>query len=176
MYNVLEKRRAGDSIEGKDKEIYDQGLIGLLKDIHDRIDVAVADAYGWPHDLSDEEILQRLVDLNHERAREEAAGKIRYLRPEYQNPTGAQAEAKGDQGEMGLGAKDTTAKPAWPKSMPEQVAAVRDALNDLGKGTPEQLARTFKRGNAKRVLPLLDSMLVMGLVQKSEAGIYQPTR
>lgn len=176
MYNVLEKLRSGDTIEGKDKVIYDQGLIGLLKDIHDRIDTAVADAYGWPADLPDEDILQRLVDLNHERTSEEASGKIRYLRPDYQNPTGAAGVAKVDQGEMGLGAQDTSVKPPWPKSMPEQVAAVRDALNDLGKGTPEQLARTFKRGTAKRVLPLLDSMLVMGLVRKSESGIYQPTR
>lgn len=45
MYNVLEKLRAGEQIEGKDREIYDQGLIGILRDLHDRIDVAVADAY-----------------------------------------------------------------------------------------------------------------------------------
>jgi hypothetical protein len=30
--------------------------------------VAVVDAYGWPHDLSDEEILARLLALNAERA------------------------------------------------------------------------------------------------------------
>ncbi len=35
---------------------------------HDRLDRAVLDAYGWPHDLSDEEILGRLLALNLARA------------------------------------------------------------------------------------------------------------
>ena len=34
---------------------------------HKRLDDAVLDAYGWPHDLSDEEILERLLTLNLER-------------------------------------------------------------------------------------------------------------
>jgi len=34
-------------------------------------------------------LLTRLVALNHERAAEEKRGLIRYLRPEYQNPTAA---------------------------------------------------------------------------------------
>jgi hypothetical protein len=36
---------------------------------HRQLDQAVLDAYGWPHDLSDEEILERLLALNLERAR-----------------------------------------------------------------------------------------------------------
>ena len=36
---------------------------------HRRLDVAVLDAYGWPHDISDEEILERLLALNLERAK-----------------------------------------------------------------------------------------------------------
>jgi hypothetical protein len=48
---------------------------------------------GWPHDLSDEGILRRLVDLNRERAEEEKRGIIRWLPPEYQNPEGAQPAA-----------------------------------------------------------------------------------
>ena len=32
------------------------------------------DAYGWPSTLTDEEILERLVNLNAERAAEEAEG------------------------------------------------------------------------------------------------------
>ena len=35
---------------------------------HQRLDAAVAAAYGWPPDLSDEEILARLFALNQERA------------------------------------------------------------------------------------------------------------
>jgi hypothetical protein len=175
MYNVLEKLRAGEVIEGKDKQIYNDGLIGLLADIHDRIDWAVAEAYGWPADLSEDEILHRLVDLNHARAREEAAGTIRWLRPDYQNPTGAEAQHTG-QAELDVGVTDTADKPAWPKSMPEQVAAVRDALSDLGQATPEQLARTFKRGRATTVQPLLDSMTALGLAVQSGDGVYRPAQ
>jgi hypothetical protein len=35
---------------------------------HKKLDNAVFDAYGWPHDLSEEEILTRLLALNLERA------------------------------------------------------------------------------------------------------------
>jgi type II restriction/modification system DNA methylase subunit YeeA len=35
---------------------------------HEKLDRAVLDAYGWPHDIGDEEILARLLALNLERA------------------------------------------------------------------------------------------------------------
>ena len=35
---------------------------------HRKLDEAALDAYGWPHELSDEEILERLLALNLERA------------------------------------------------------------------------------------------------------------
>ena len=38
-----------------------------LRNAHAKLDAAVADAYEWPHDLSDEEILDRLLALNLER-------------------------------------------------------------------------------------------------------------
>jgi hypothetical protein len=39
-----------------------------LRMAHEKLDRAVLDAYGWPHDLTDEEILERLLALNLERA------------------------------------------------------------------------------------------------------------
>ena len=41
-----------------------------LDNVHARLDAAVADAYGWPADLADGEILERLLALNLERAGE----------------------------------------------------------------------------------------------------------
>jgi hypothetical protein len=35
---------------------------------HQALDRAVLDAYGWPHDLTDEQILERLLALNLQRA------------------------------------------------------------------------------------------------------------
>lgn len=48
--NVLEKLRAGEPLTAKDKTIHDQGLVTLLKQIHDELDEAVLEAYGW-HDI-----------------------------------------------------------------------------------------------------------------------------
>jgi len=44
MYNCFEKLRAGERIEGKDCEVYDQGRIGILKDLYDQINAATAAA------------------------------------------------------------------------------------------------------------------------------------
>jgi type II restriction/modification system DNA methylase subunit YeeA len=52
-----------------------------LDHAHKDLDAAVAAAYGWPADLSDEEILKRLFDLNQERARLQGADKSRKKRP-----------------------------------------------------------------------------------------------
>lgn len=171
MYNVLEKLRAGEVIEGKDREIYDQGLIGILKDLHDKIDAAVAEAYGWPADLSDEDILFRLVALNKERAEEEARGHIRWLRPEYQNPTG-QAAAKGKQTELDVGIAAKVEKAQWPKTLPDQIAAVREMLVEMGEASPEQIARRFSRARTNAVLPLLESLTALGQAEQIEDGRF----
>ncbi len=42
--------------------------VETLDEIHTELDRAVLDAYGWPHSLSDEQILERLLALNLERA------------------------------------------------------------------------------------------------------------
>ncbi len=165
MYNVLEKLRAGEAIEGKDREIYDQGLIGILKDLHDQIDTCVAEAYGWAVDLSDEDILFRLVALNKERAEEEARGHIRWLRPDYQNPEGRVA-AKGKTKDMDLGITAKVEKAPWPKTLPDQIAAVREALAEMGEATPDQIARRFLRARTTTVQPLLESLAALGQAEQ----------
>lgn len=44
-----------------------------LDNVHRELDDAVAAAYGWPADLSDDEILKRLLDLNLARAASQSA-------------------------------------------------------------------------------------------------------
>ena len=93
MYNVLEKLRAGDVLDETEERIKKEGVVRVLKELHDKLDGLVIEAYGWASTLSDEEILGRLLALNQERATEERAGKIRWLRPEYQIPRlGSDAE------------------------------------------------------------------------------------
>jgi hypothetical protein len=47
--------------------LYNERPQWLVK-AHAKLDAAVFDAYGWLHDLRDEEILARLLALNLERA------------------------------------------------------------------------------------------------------------
>lgn len=113
MYNVLEKLRSGDVLTTKERTIHEQGLVSVLRQLHDELDEAVLYAYGWGDLLPflriahgndpptegqtrddgkrvfDEAILERLVALNAERAAEEARGQVRWLRPEFQNPEAA---------------------------------------------------------------------------------------
>ncbi|MDR0466673.1 MAG: class I SAM-dependent DNA methyltransferase, partial [Deltaproteobacteria bacterium] len=71
MYNALEALRAGRELTAKEKSVHEQGLVTVLRELHDELDAAVAEAYGWPVDLPDEEVLSRLAALNVERAEEE---------------------------------------------------------------------------------------------------------
>jgi len=80
IYNVLEKLRAGEELTTKDQAIHDAALVSTLKQLHDDLDAAVADAYGWPWPMTDMEILEHVVALNAARAAEETAGVIRWLR------------------------------------------------------------------------------------------------
>lgn len=194
MYNVLEKIRSGEQLNAKDKSIHEQGLVSLLRELHDELDRAVFAAYGWD-DLAEqlvgkpgattplpdksetqadaeEELLCRLVTLNSERAAEEARGHIRWLRPEYQNPSAAAAP---EQSEAEL--DDTTdfesvpavaaaaGKLTWPKQMREQVTAVRHALSQSPLPT-DALAAQFKRSPKVAVQAVLDALEELGMVQQ----------
>ena len=105
------------------------------------------------------------------RAEEEARGLIRWLRPEYQNPTGQQS-VKGKTADMDLGVIAKVEKAPWPKTLPAQIAAVREALDEMGEATPEQIARRFARARAATVEPLLDSLAALGQAELIDEGRY----
>lgn len=178
MYNVLEKLRSGEPLTDKEKVIHEQGLVSVLKQIHDDLDAAVFEAYGWPSTLSDEEILERLVALNSERAAEEARGIIRWLRPEFQNPTGQQAKTQKtliDETDepKAKGKPAKAAKAPWPKTLAEQAQAVRAALAaQRGPVTPAQLAKSFLRANAERVEELLETLASLGQARELDDGRF----
>jgi hypothetical protein len=166
MYNVLEKLRSGEALNEKERKIHEQGLVSVLKQIHDDLDAAVFDAYGWPHDLTDEQILERLVALNAERAEEERNGLVRWLRPEFQNPSGVRAETQaaipGTESPEEETAAPSSVTP-WPKKLPEQVAAVRGLLLAGKAWGVEQVARTFKSARRREVEGVLESLAALGL-------------
>jgi hypothetical protein len=170
MYNVLEKLRSGEELSAKERVIHEQGLVSVLKRLHDDLDAAVFDAYGWPHDLTDEQILEKLVALNAVRAEEEKKGLIRWLRPEFQKPAGAKASeqtgliegAAAEVEEVGTEKKKAAAP--WPKRIPEQIAAVRDLLRSETKGlTPAQCVKSFRGTKRSEVEAALESLAALGL-------------
>jgi hypothetical protein len=86
IYNLRAKLLSGDKLSFVDEDRARAARAGIVHRLHEQIDAAVADAYGWPADLSPAEIVMRLVALNAERTREESEGNIRWLRPDYQIP------------------------------------------------------------------------------------------
>lgn len=152
MYNVLEQLRRGVALNPKEKAIHEQGLVSVLASLHDELDAAVLDAYGWgdlaptlvgkpggtlPYPEAEEaqqqaeaELLTRLVALNAERAAEEARGLIRWLRPAFQNPAAARsAEADPMQAEIALpgggGSSSGTAADASDEAAPVASAPLK---------------------------------------------------
>ena len=136
----------------KEKQIHDAGLVSVLRQLHDDLDAAVFAAYGWPATLTDAEILERVVALNAERAKEEASGLVRWLRPEYQNPKGTEAH----QAALAIptlnpqpSALNPRRKLPWPKTMAERVKAVNAALAAVKQPvTAADVAKGFARVKA----------------------------
>jgi len=203
MYNVLESLRQLDAgldttpLNAKEKTIHEHGLVSILRELHDALDAAVLAAYGWS-DLApalvgapggttpladkpaaqaaaEEELLTRLVALNAQRAREEAQGHIRWLRPEFQAPNAGQAPAT--QGELETDQEQTpaaapSAKTPWPKTLPEQVQALRAAIASTGAPLGvEAIASRFKGAKRERVAEVLETLVALGQLRR-EGEVY----
>lgn len=210
MYNVLDKLRRGEPLSPKDKLVHGQGLVSVLKSLHDELDAAVLAAYGWSdlqtaltdHTQAEaraaavETLLERLVALNARRAAEEAAGTVRWLRPEFQDPA-ARLQAgvpTGTQAAIDMGSEDTAepaeggpagataataaavVKQAWPGGLPEQIKAVAAVL--AGAGRPLALAELEARFNARgrwreRLPIILETLHAVGRAQQQGGGRWQ---
>ncbi|MDO7849938.1 hypothetical protein Q5H92_26500 [Hymenobacter sp. M29] len=179
LYNVVEKLRAAQPLSAKDQTVNQQGLASVVLSLHQQLDAAVADAYAWPAALPDAEILTRLVRLNHERAREEQAGHVRYLRPAYQAPETEQARlslptaaAFSDAGRS-TPATEGIAPQAWPAELAQQMQALRDALQQAAQPlTAAQVATRFKRLKPDKAEPLLQTLAALSLLRQTPEGAY----
>jgi len=161
----------------QERDIHDRGLVTIIRQHHDAIDRAVADAYGWGDEhragtLDEETILTRLVALNKERAAEEARGLVRYLRPEFQDPGyRAPVATTFDLGEAAVAPVSNVIP--WPATLPEQVGAVQSILAaapaPLGAA---DIARSFKGKRAATVRPVLDALAGLGMARRLNDGRY----
>lgn len=162
MYNVLEKLRAGEQLTAEDHAMYDAGLVGILRELHDELDSAVFAAYGWPADLADEDILASVVSLNAQRSAEERAGVIRWLRPEYQAPNEMLVQTALAGMAPVEGPAAARRKQPWPANLPEQVRAVKDALRAEPMRNVQQIAAGFKPASRSRVAEILETLTALG--------------
>jgi hypothetical protein len=173
LYNVLQALREGRALTAKEKQVHSAGLVGVLKTLHDELDAAVLAAYGWG-DLAKDELLQRLVSLNQRRSAEEAHGRVRWLRPSFQNPLSKQELPTQVQQalEVDSASNPTTSvgtTQAWPATLPEQVKAVAQVLSrSTAALTLAQIEACFSAsGGLKKSLPtLLQTLEALGRAQR----------
>jgi hypothetical protein len=188
LYNVLQAQREGRAPSAKEKIINTQGQVSVLRELHDELDAAVLQAYGLPSNADTDTVLHRLVQLNAERSREEALGKIRWLRPDFQNAPSSSLPKKEQQNHTdkelepdsieiasisGSPEHATPSAQAWPATLPEQVRAVAEVLSS--SPTPLRLtdmqARFKGRGQWKKSLPtLLQTLEALGRAHMVQAG------
>lgn len=114
--------------------------------------------------------------LNAERAEEEKRGRVRWLRPEFQNPGGA-AATQADLGLAGIAAPAVKAKvgakPAWPKDLVGQLSAVRATLAGAARPLPAgDVAKSFKGAPAAKVAELLAALEALGQARQLEGDRY----
>ena len=181
MYNVLVKIRAGEALTAKEKVVHAQGLVSVLKTLHDELDAAVLAAYGWD-DLAaglsavpgtaarraaEEGLLLRLVALNAERQREEAAGRVRWVRPAFQQPQAVLPAVDGENGAKTestvVGSAARAAQSPWPAALPDQMALLARLLDSSPQSLPQLASRISGKGAWKKRLPdLLQTLVALG--------------
>ncbi len=96
---------------------------------------------------------------------EEVAGTIRWLRPDYQNPTGTQntqpalALTKNPKPKP----KASKAKTPWPKTLADRVRLVDEALRQSNTPqTAEALAKHFTRAKPSDITEILETLTTLG--------------
>jgi hypothetical protein len=170
LYNVLAALRADRPLTAAEKDIHDSGQVSILRTLHDRLDTAVAAAYGWPADLPDAAAVARVVALNAARVAEEAAGTIRWLRPEFQAPE--ETRRKAVQAELAVPEATLPSAPAWPKDLPAQLVALRSTIA-RGPASAQEVARRFKGApRADKLREMLATLAALGQARGVGAGRF----
>ena len=114
--------------------------------------------------------------------KEEASGLIRWLRPEYQNPGGAQSHQTslavdtGDETSPGKELAKKGGKLLWPKTLSDRVKAVTKILSQTTEPvTPDTIAARFTNARRAAVAEILETLVTMGRAHRgSVRGTYLP--
>lgn len=189
---MVDQVRNGEHLNAKERHLHELGLASVLQSLHDELDAAVLQAYGWTDlklpDDSDE-LLERLLALNLRRAQEEAAGQVRWLRPSFQQGGAVQAgiEAGPDDDGAQVPAASTSAAAKarapdvrpWPAGLTEQIKAVADVLAQADRSLDlEDIAAHFTaRGRWRDRLPtLVDTLVSLGRLRPVADGRWVDVR
>jgi hypothetical protein len=173
LYNILEEIKSGVALAKKSRDIKDRGRVMILKDLHEQIDVAVASAFGWSVDLSEEDILQRLVKLNVERSMEERRGLIRWLRPDYQIGKIGPLAHNADRVQTITVAGRSRLQRTFPTEEKAQAGEVLDLLARSRQPlTPRRISERFKNGDriAAEIEDVLKSLDRLGQAETFDNG------
>jgi len=188
IYSVLSKLKSGSPLTKSEKGVHDKALCSVLLKLHEKLDAAVHDAYGWPAVLSDDEILANLVALNIERQEQERRGTIHWLRPHFQSKPhlaaqglsstqGAIDDDDDDDHDLAENPNATgrTSTSGWPAARVDRVRAIGAALESFAApATSEEIARTFKGAQIKAVDEILCALATLGQIRLVEGGRFTP--
>ena len=71
------------------------------------------------------------------------------------------------------GTLNTSSRPSWPKSLPDQVRLVRELLAvQAAPVTAETLAKSFTRARVDRIEELLQTLVTLGQARQAGDGKY----
>jgi len=174
MYDVVEKLRSGAVLTKKELTVHTLAACGVIEDLHEELDALVAEAYGWEWPLPKDVILEQLVALHDERVREEQARRARWLRPDYQIPRfgkGVEAPAPELALPEAARAAQAAAKPSWPRTVVEQITAIKQALA-IEALTGDEVAARFVGAKADIVRRHVEILEVMGEVRRGLDGRF----
>ncbi len=174
MYNIIEKLRSGEKLSDREREIHQSSGCGVLRDLHDELDGLVAEAYSWDWPLTDQEILEQLVELHDERRKEEEEdGTVRWLRPAYQVPRFAPEELEAPELEL-EDEKAEEAPPQWPEDdAVGQISAIKANLSEA-PGTIADISDRFQGAQQNLVEHHLETLVLLGEARKTDDGRYHP--
>ena len=177
LYNARDRLTQAFELTGKHRQTHQDGCVHVIDHLHMRLDQVVSAAYGWPSDLSDEALVQRLVSLNLERVAAESRGEVLYIRPGFQQGLkGGVEPSPSVQDPLPLATGQTPALPATDDAM---ASVLLHLLRRAGRPLqPGSLAKSFASrpsGRASgRIERVLSVLTVAGSVQRTSAGWFAP--
>jgi hypothetical protein len=174
IYNVVEKLKSGEPLTVPERTVHEIAACGVLRDLHTELDYSVAQAYGWTWPQEDEELLARLVALHDDRSAEEAAGIVRWLRPDFQVPRfgeGVLTFELAEAAETVAPAKAPNGQVPWPRTAAEQIRMLQELLAAQPL-TAEGAAARFRGPRVDHIARHLETLVLIGEARVEVGGVY----